>query len=352
MFGKLEQTAKDVITIQNHIPLQILEQWPYVLVFKTTHWCWNNCTHCCESSGPKQPKNFIPESVITSYVDQSSADTKFSHAIVFTGGEIMSAYKFATPGYVPNILNHALNTGNGVDIKTNAGWTGTQIAPQVFNDIEQLVKKRAPKEKLSFRSVIPFQVSLSLDRFHKNAMERDFKFIEHFAKTDMNGASFTIHITSFANDRAMFSELLGKLQNAGLSVCELCAFGSDGEASNPIFDINDNIIIKYSEGALFDGGRAENINGARHSEMPQFQFATPNQEVLVAFDSFGNVTLGENSGKKISVPWRDNQGEPRPLADIRADLVAATQAAEQEYLNQHRALNWYFNQVRKKTVKK
>ena len=352
MFEKLEQTVKDVISIQNHIPLQILEQWSYALVFKTTHWCWNNCAHCCESSSPKQPRNFIPESVIKDYIDQAVADKKYSRAVVFTGGEIMSAYKFATPGYIPNILNHALDSGNGVDIKTNAGWTGTPIAPYVFDDIEQLVKKRAPKEKLSFKNVIPFQVSLSLDRFHKNTIERNFKFIEHFARTDMNGASFTINISSFANDRTMFSELLEKLQNAGLSVSELCVFDSTKENGNTMFDVNNNILIKYSEGTLFDGGRAKNINGAKHSELPQFQFATPNQEILVALDSFGNVTLGENSGKKISVPWCDKNGEPRPITDIRTDLVVATQAAEQEYLNQHRVLNWYFNQVRKKIVKK
>ena len=111
-------------------------------------------------------------------------------------------------------------------------------------------------------------------------------------------------------------------------------------------------MVKYSNNAkLFSGGRAKDINGAFHTSLPQFTFATSDFHILTAFDSFGNVTLGENCGKKISVPWHDENGMVKPMADVRNDLIAATHGAEQEYLGQHRFLNWYFNMIRKYVIK-
>lgn len=355
MFKNFDQNAKTVIGCQNGIMSAIVAQRPYVLVFKTTNWCWNNCAHCCESSGPHNPKTFIPKSVINNYVIQAAQDPLFSREIVFTGGEIMSAYKFADEYYVSDILNHAMDKKLGVDIKTNAGWTGTPLASRVYSDIENVVKRHAPDggKSNSFKTVIPFQVSLSLDRFHKDAMERNFRFLEHFANADMNGATFTAHISSFSSDDAMIYELIKKLQNADVEVSELMSVASDGESAqkNGLLSLNHNLVVKYSNNAkLFSGGRAKNINGAFHTPLPQFTFATSDFHILTAFDSFGNVTLGENCGKKISVPWHDENGTVKPMADVRNDLIATTRGAEQEYLGQHRFLNWYFNMIRKHIV--
>lgn len=356
MFEKFDRNAETVIDCQNGVMSAIVAQRPYVLVFKTTNWCWNKCAHCCEASGPDNEKTFIPKSVIKDYVTQAIQDPLFSREIVFTGGEIMSAYKFADEYYVSDILTHAMDKKLGIDIKTNAGWTGTPLAPRVYRDIENVVKRRAPagSESNSFKTVVPFQVSLSLDRFHKDAMERNFRFLEHFANADMNGATFTAHISSFASDDAMISELIKKLQNAGIEVSELMSVASDGESvrKNGLLSLNNNLMVKYSNDAkLFNGGRAKDIDGAYHTPLPQFAFATSDFHILTAFDSFGNVTLGENSGKKISVPWRDKNGIARPMADVRNDLITATHGAEQEYLGQHRFLNWYFNMVRKHIAK-
>ncbi|MBO7509344.1 MAG: radical SAM protein [Alphaproteobacteria bacterium] len=324
----------------------LVAQRPYVLVFKTTNWCWNRCAHCCESSGPDAPRTFIPKSVIIDYTAQAAADPMFSKHVIFTGGEIMSAYKFAEERYVPDILNFALDKKLGVDIKTNAGWAGTPIGEQIFRDIENVIRRQRPKIVTSNNSnrQFPLHVSLSLDRFHNDSIKRNFKFIEHFANKKINGARLVARISSFTFDDEMFSELLQQLHNAGIRVDTATIINSETgqKKEGNLFSVNNNMVLEYGNSAtLFDGGRAKNIAGAYHNPIPQFNFLTDDFQVLVAFDSFGNVTLGENSGKKISVPWRDANGNARPMTDIRKDLITATKAAEAEYIKQHSVLGFF-----------
>lgn len=351
MFKEFEQTASTVVYCQKGAISSIVAQNQYVFIFKTTNLCWNKCKHCCECSGPDQPKNFITKSVINNYIAQATEDKSFSKRVIFTGGEIMSAYKFAEENYVYDILDNAIDNGIGVNIKTNAGWAGTPVGERIFYDIENLVKKNAPDivDRDSFKKLIPLEISLSLDRFHNDAINRNFRFLEHFANTDMNGATFTACISSFKRDTKMFSELLNKLKKAGISVEELSPLSSKGNNASVCLSLNGNLLVKYDNDAiLFDGGRAKNIAGANHNTQPQFNILNNDRKILMAFDSFGNVTLGENCGKKITVPWRDPSGNARPLSDIRTDLVAATKTAEAEYLKQHWFFNKYLGIARKK----
>ena len=48
----------------------------------------------------------------------------------------------------------------------------------------------------------------------------------------------------------------------------------------------------------------------------------------MAFDTMGYVTLGENSGRKIHTTWRNPDGTPRPLADIKHDLIQSAHFEE------------------------
>ncbi len=360
MFEKLKQkkqdfkkTANMVIDCQNGVVSSIFQQLPYAMVFKTTNWCWNNCAHCCESSGSLMPKKFIPESVINGYVDQAITDKKFSRQIVFTGGEITAAYKFAGRDYLSNIINHALNANCGVDIKTNAGWVNSPLATVVYSDLEDVVRKQSDESNAdSIKNIIKFQVSLSLDRFHKDAMMRDFKFIEHFAHTNISGATFTVNVSSIKQDQNMFAELLNNLVDSGIRVEQLFMMDSDGNFVKNMYSLNGNIVISNSTGTLFNGGRAKDIDFAYKTPFPQFAFMAPDGVSLVAFDSLGNVTLGENSGQKISVPWSDGKnGDTLPLKTIHENLLGATKQAEQDFLNQHKKMNAYINWLRRHVVK-
>ena len=343
MFDQLKQkiqdykdAAKIVYFCQQQVLSQIVQKYQYVLVFKTTNWCWNNCAHCCESSGSHMPKTFIPESVINGYINQAVQDENFSREVVFTGGEITSAYKFVDRHYVPNIINYALNMGCGVDIKTNAGWVNAPLATQIYSDIENIVKKHASKTKdrSGIKQEIPFQVSLSLDRFHLDSLERNSKFIEHFAKTDM-GASFRINISSFDADNGMLSELLQLLNTAGVNVREAVILNKNAQTLSPVYYLNNNIIVQYGNGELFSGGRARNIKNAYRVPAPQFSFLTADFACLVAFDTNNRVTLGENCGPKIAAIYNDKDGNPYPLQSVLNCLVETTYRAEQKYRQQH-----------------
>lgn len=378
-----KDTAQMVVNCQNGVVHSIFQQVPYVLVFKTTNWCWNKCVHCCESAGPDMPKKFIPESVIIGYIDQAVMDKNFGKEIVFTGGEITAAYKFASRDYIPNIINHALNAGCGVDIKTNCGWVNSPLATTIYSDIENIARTQGERylnsidtetkdtnssllsdldeiiradrkqgKNNGIKNVIPLQISLSLDRFHKDSMMRDFKFLEHFAHTDIPGTTFTVNVSSVKQDKNMFCELLDKLIDSGICVREFFTMDSDGNFHKRRYDLNDNVLIFPSNGTLFNGGRAKNIEYAFKTPFPQFTFITPAHESLVAFDSFGNVTLGENCGKKISTPWVEPQtGDALSLETVRKNLLTATKQAEQDYLMEHKVMNAYFNWVRRQFVK-
>ncbi len=324
---------------------EILKQRPYAIVFKTTNWCWNNCAHCCESSGPKNPKTFIPRDVITGYIDQAVNDENFSKHIILTGGEIMAAYKFVDEYYVPDILDHALDKNLGVDIKTNAGWAGTPVGEQIFADIKNIMLRHRPRVLTSKNkdTTYPLYISLSLDRFHPDCMERNFKLIEQLSKKKITGATYALRISSFDFDRSMFDEFLKKLTDAGITVQKATLVDSKGNEikTTPRFLVNGHLALEYSGDAiLFNGGRAKDIPGAYHNPTPQFTFMEGDHyNVLVAFDSFGNVTLGAAEGEKITVPWRDSDGAPRPLINIQTDLISATKIAEQKYIKRHSLLN-------------
>ena len=204
----------------------------------------------------------------------------------------------------------------------------------------------------SVKKIVPFQVSLSLDSFHKDAMMRDFKFIEHFAHTDIPGAAFKVNVSSIRQDKNMFQELIKKFVDSGIHVGELFMVDSTGKFGKKMYDLNGNVIVSNSNGTLFNGGRAKNIDFAYKTPFPQFVFMTPDHISLVAFDSFGNVTLGENCGKKISVPWIDSETQTiLPMETVKANLVSATKQAEQDFLAEHSKMNAYFNFVRDHLVK-
>ena len=309
----------------------IVDSLPYAIVFKTTHWCWNNCPHCCESAGADMPKKFIPYDTIENYVIQAKNDPKFDKNIVLTGGEITSAYMHHSPDYVPKLLNMALDNKCMVDIKTNAGWAiaKNNLRNQIFNDLVGVLSAHSVS---SFR-ITPLQISLSLDRFHPHALKKNTEFITELSRRQKNSLCL-VHVSSFPQDADLFQQLLDNLRDKKCKLEQLMAFDNNpANTPNTIWSVNGKVLLKFSVGTLFDGGRAANIAGAYHTPAPQFTFITDaqNPTVLMAFDSFGNVTLGENSGRKITTQWQDKNGNARPLADIRRDIVRQTRIEEIRY---------------------
>ena len=289
----------------------------YTLVFKTTHFCWYNCAHCCENCGPTRPREFMDADIIKGYLNAAAADAKFSGEVVFTGGEIMTAYRFATPGYVKELLNHALGLSMCVDIKTNAAWTGAAFGRQIFDDLVSVAAHNPYK----------LQVSLSLDNFHRNAAENNIRFITQMAR---RRAKITVHIAGLNGAHFVSPfDMLEQVRASGIPVDYMIKKGDT--PSDMITMVNNSVLVRTGAGTLLSVGRAENIADAKYQKTPQFRFLSKDMHVLTAFDSMGNVTLGEAARRKISTRWRDGAGNPRTLGDIRENLVTAAFGAELKY---------------------
>ncbi len=290
---------------------------PYILVFKATHWCWYNCPHCCESSGINRDKTFIPKSVIKHYIDSAVKNDKFYNNVVITGGELMSAYEHLDANYVPNLINYITNKNISLDIKTNGAWVKKlNLRETIFQDLINCANCHEP---------FAYQISLSLDKYHPHALENNYEIIRELAHNKDLKQPVLIHISGFDDDKKMFDNLITKLINTNNMTLE--------EAIN--FNTRDFIrilnkkiyIISSFSPAPFANGRATNLSEAIETKFPQFKFLGATHgalSLLMAFDAAGNVTLGENSGKKITVPWRDKNNNPRPLNKIRKDLVSKT----------------------------
>lgn len=314
-----ECTIDKILPIGSYVRLL-----PYDLVFKSTHWCWYNCPHCCESAGKNRDKTFIPEYVIRYYIDAAKQDPLFTNEVIITGGELMSAYNLMSPAYVPNLVNYALAQKTSLDIKTNGAWINAPLLRgRILADLRELANNHRP---------LAFQLSLSLDKYHPNALENNLEILKTLAHDNKIKVPMLIHISGFDADKHMYRTLMAKLSHTPkIKMDEVAVLGTNGSLINMI-RLNERVCVRYSSAASpFANGRAKSLPEATPVELPQFKFMTGTPQspsVLVAFDAAGNVTLGENSGKKITVPWRDKNGNPRPLPAIMNDLVHKTRTEE------------------------
>lgn len=277
----------------------------YVLVFKTTNFCWYNCPHCCENSDHKQPKTYIPSDAIKHYLTQAKSDPRFSNNVVLTGGEIMTSYLYGPRNYVPELLNFCLDNNIGTDIKTNGAWTRAKFGRNIYDDLTRTISSHGP---------YGLQISLSLDKYHPNSVDNCARVITHFAtKPDQR---LIIHLTGFSDMENDLNKLFIRLNNTrGITLNDININGARAVG------VNRQVIVKYNSATLFNGGRAQTMADAHKNPFPQFSFMLLSGEILIAFDTMGNVSLGENSGRKIRTSWRTSDGAPRPLNDILHSLV-------------------------------
>lgn len=300
---------------------EYVRKLPYIMGFKTTHWCWYSCAHCLESCGPNMPKEYIPADVIKGYINQAIKDPKFGKELIFTGGEIFSAYYNHDTKYVKELLDCGLSHGCGVDIKTNAGWATktNKYREQIICDLADVLTRYSPGKI----NVSPLQISLSLDRYHADCINKNAQLISDLSRAQSNSTCM-IHISTFDKDMPMFAELIKKLNKDGNRITELELVGGGNQI---FYAINDRVLVYCSSAQLNKHGRANNLEDAVPVETPQFKFLTRDKrpQIIMAFDSFGNVMLGENTGRKIHAPWRDKNKNPRDLPAIRRDLVRSAQ---------------------------
>lgn len=294
---------------------------PYFLGFKTTNYCWYRCPHCCENSGPHNPREFLPAQIITGYIDQAVRDPLFNKSVVFTGGEIMSSYSFGDENYVKTLLNHSMQHGLGVDIKTNAGWVGTNLEDKICDDIAQTVADNPTSQ--------PPQISLSLDGFHHNAIRKNARLIQAMVARNAN---VSFHLSGLdAKQVDIDTELLMKqLADAGLDA--QMAFSMHGDDVQPLWLINGGTVVRYSWGKLRAAGRATKLKNTFDIPDHHFSIFEPDMSLVSVIELGGRFRLGEAWPKNITTKWQRRDGSARSLRDIRSRIVNATRRAELEYM--------------------
>jgi len=231
----------------------------------------------------------------------------------------MSSYINGPTDYIPTILSYSLDNKLSVDIKTNAGFMkNANIRNYIINDIDTTAKKYHSASKPP-----PFSISLSLDKFHPNALENNYNFIMRLAKKQ---TPVTIQLSGFKSTEYMYYDLLNKL-------CDNLPMARATLLSQPdmeLYQVNGCILLNYGNADLHSGGRANNLNNTRPPS--PFEVITSDGILLIAFDNSGNVTLGPNNGKNITTPWCDKNGKGIPLSKIRKNLVTAASTKFNEVL--------------------
>lgn len=129
-------------------------------IFLLTNYCNAFCPHCHMSAGPHQPKDFIDIKDVLFYLDQFDSQPNFLKSIGFNGGEIMTAYKYHSPDYIPTLIQECVKRNYRIDLRTNALWTeDNTINNLIWTDLDNIDFSNYTS-KLSF--------SMSIDRFHNN----------------------------------------------------------------------------------------------------------------------------------------------------------------------------------------
>ncbi len=315
--SKLKQFLTNVI--DDALPMgAVVRDRPYTLVFKTTNYCWYKCPHCCESSGPDQAKYYIPYPVIRNWLVEASQDKMFSGNVVFTGGEIFSAYRFGDKSYVPNLLKTALDYKMGVDIKTNAAWSRTTWGEEIFKDLTDIINSYPPYS---------MEISLSLDNYHKNSVDNAARVISRLAR---NKCHVRIYLSTFRGHENLYDQLRTQLRKSHTPVTKRVVLRQEDGSLHDVDAVRNSVILRLGDAVdlPFDNGRAKNLPETYHTKFPQFAFLSKDLTVMMAFDVMGRVTLGENSGRKINTSYIGRNHIQRHISDIRRDLISSARVEE------------------------
>ena len=307
--------------MNTHFPVsRLVATQPYVVIIKATNYCWYKCAHCCEKSGPDQPRKYIPIESVRGIIDNVTADPSFTRHFVFTGGEIMTIYQMGDTKYVKNVLDYSLGHNCDADIKTNAAWTRTTFGQRIFDDLADVSNKHTP---------YMLQVSLSLDKFHKNAVENNARFIAEMAQRE---SKIIVHLSGLDGRWYVTPDVIyDELKKYGIKLEG--AFGTNNNQTKifPTQCANESVVIIHDTGTLFDGGRGADICGATRQPTPQFQIINNNDQLLFAYDSMGRLTVGEAGFRKIGTRWANANGTIRDMADIRRCLMKSAMWEEMRY---------------------
>ncbi len=291
---------------------------------KTTFLCDDRCQHCCECAGPDREQKFIELTDIKYILEQFKNIKNFKNIVTITGGEPMMAYTKKSEHYIPTLLKYCGKNRYDVCLNTNANWTLDKNAEQIFSDLEEFVVKY--KRKITF--------FLSLDNWHKNAVNANAEFVNWIAKNNKIADKYadTYILFDHPDITEPFINKLAEEYNVVLT--EII---TDNPLNGSIFKFKD--ITKRFCFMMYNGitemGRAKENNIATQKPFSKTEiYFSPytNTENEICFDCNGNAMLSACDDDTIKTPYHDKNGKMKSLATIKQELF---NMAYQRYLSEN-----------------
>ncbi len=277
--------------------------------FKITNLCNYCCAHCCERSGPNAEPTFIPIADVRAIAEDFRYTKNKMPIAVISGGEPMMAYKYA-PYYIPNIMKTLTRAGFTIELKTNAGWTLTENASVIFNDLESYFYKN-PNAYFSYH--------LSLDKFHPQSATTTIEFLKWFYNNDKLSRRANVHI--FYDSPDFLTDTFVQLAEKYKIMLDL-----KNKPKNEFAKIDANLFCgkeKYIVIEPYHGidnlGRAfDNKIATKQSSFIK-SFSKPGDVHTITFDSNGDCYF-DCASERVKTPYRNARGKIKPIEQLKKEL--------------------------------
>lgn len=293
-------------------------QWkpaPMDIRFRLTNKCDDCCARCFECSGPKNNLDIVPVKDVEYYANVQNGQYK---SVCMTGGEWSLIYD-KEPHYMAKIFDKLdLSKSDEYIIQTNAGWMNDSKSEQILRDLKQVQSKLGKHGKT-------LKLDTSVDRYRsQRSLEGVVKLIRAVA-VDPEFEHTKIRILSCGLDRGLTNNVVLKpefFEPYGITLTFQAR-----DIKNPFFQIcyaNNTRIVIHEEGVTMQIGRAKQNNFGYKIYYPELQCNGLQPE-----DPLMELSLREDGMIKwhnwydwnIMVPYKDANGQNKPIEQIRQELI-------------------------------
>ena len=294
------------------------DQWanaPMDIRFRLTNKCNENCARCFECSGPDKPLDSVPVDDVAFYINH--ADKMFD-GIYMTGGEWSLIYD-VHPHYMRKIFDKLdLSKSDEYTIQTNARWINGAHRDEILDDIRYIQSKLGAQNRV-------FKLDMSVDRYRSATSIDCVRDVICAIASDAEFNNTKIRLMSCALDAQMANErvLVPEIFQAnGIKLVF-----QPRSWFNPYFQVcyaNNTRIVIHEEGPTMRIGRARQNNIGYKIYYPQLQCGglQPEHTLMeLSLREDGMIKWHNWYDWDIMIPYKDANGEYKPLPQIRSELV-------------------------------
>jgi|GEM_PF-3275557 len=278
---------------ENQNKLTQIEKLPITLFFKTTNVCDLSCSFCCEQSNPHQSKTYLPDDIVKYYLDESKNENV--HKVIFYGGEPTMPDRFEKRDYIFPLVQYALDKSfKNIALKTNMVWMNDYtIRQRLLPQMMALQRKETRR----------FTIDVSVDKGSQGC-KRAFTNLIKEIKENGNSTEFQILVSSIKGCENLVDKIM---KNNGVKLKQ-----SGGKfAKYFIGDIE--IYVVFAD--IFEP--SYEFNPLLKKET--IEYLNNTAEMALTHDGYACWVVGGFRG--IHTKWQDTHGEPKPLGQIKQELI-------------------------------